>query len=109
MYTYDCVIAVVHVNLTEGYHGSVTYFRSGLWGQVCLSYWSDSDATVACRELGYKGGVAMRAASPSDQPYTLTGIHCHGNESKLIDCKHSVQICFDTDWRAAALCYNECM
>ncbi|XP_021368579.1 deleted in malignant brain tumors 1 protein-like [Mizuhopecten yessoensis] len=94
------------VNLTNGYHGDVAYFQSGVWGQVCLTYWSDNEAAVACRELGYKGGVATRAESADDQPFTLTGIRCHGNESKLFDCKHTLEICYDTTHRAAVVCYN---
>ncbi|XP_060066494.1 scavenger receptor cysteine-rich type 1 protein M160-like [Ylistrum balloti] len=94
------------VKLTNEYHGKVAYSPSGVWGQVCLTYWNDEVASVVCRELGYNGGVATRADSTNGFPFTLTKMHCHGNESRLIDCQHIVDVCYDTRHRAAAVCYR---
>lgn len=33
--------------------GRLEIFFEGSWGQVCGSQFSDADATVACRQLGY--------------------------------------------------------
>ncbi|XP_069138032.1 scavenger receptor cysteine-rich type 1 protein M130-like [Argopecten irradians] len=105
-YTEIPAIPDIPVNLTHGYHGNLSYYQAGVWGQVCLTYWDDTEASVACRELGYHGGVATRAESVNGRPFTLTGINCHGNESRLVDCKHTVDVCYNTLLRAAVVCYN---
>lgn len=63
-----------------------------LWGTICDDYWTDDDAAVACRQLGYS-----REESPSDRfrrsffgagslPIVLDDMRCDGDESSLLDC-----------------------
>jgi hypothetical protein len=40
----------------NGGYGSVQVLRYGLWGDVCPDDFTDNEATVACRMMGYSGG-----------------------------------------------------
>ena len=45
-----------YVRLTNGLNfneGRVEVYHQGVWGPVCREGWSQSDSSVACRELGF--------------------------------------------------------
>ena len=110
------------VRLIEGEadnSGKVQFCRSGRWGIVCLDFWDNNDATVACRQLGYNvegervhgsnqnhpifhaftilytdGNVQVIAVSLSANfLVSLDQIDCKGNESMLSQCPHSDTVC----------------
>ena len=37
--------------------GAVQVFCEGAWGAVCTSNFDDTDAAVACRQLGFSAGL----------------------------------------------------
>ena len=72
--------------------GRLEVYYNNEWGTVCDDGWGFSDATVACRQLGFVG-VSDSYSSPfgsgaSSQRIWLDDVACHGSESRLIDCSH---------------------
>jgi len=63
---------------------------------VCNLGWSDPDANVVCRALGYDKGVVGTHAWDSFGPwidyknYILMHVNCNGNETSIWDCTYSV-------------------
>lgn len=78
--------------------GRLEVYLEAVWGTVCDDGWDDVDADVACRQLGYPGGRALKSAdkfcdAPSPfysgsnpQPIWLTGVACVGSEARLVAC-----------------------
>ncbi|XP_046574468.1 LOW QUALITY PROTEIN: deleted in malignant brain tumors 1 protein-like [Haliotis rubra] len=106
--TIDEVDNSTEVRLSDGDNwGRVEIYHLGLWGQVCSDQWSDREASVVCRMIGYKGGKAFGDTSRDNLPPWLTDITCVGNETNVLDCDtgewgESVYTCTP----AHVLCYN---
>eukprot|EP00040_Diaphanoeca_grandis_P034351 m.212758 g.212758 ORF g.212758 m.212758 type:complete len:2119 (-) comp33134_c2_seq2:132-6488(-) len=68
------------------------------WGTVCDDLWSDKDARVVCRQLGYVGGVAVSKAAYGEGMGLVVydDVNCTGLETSLdlcprgdrVDCLH---------------------
>ena len=81
--------------------GRLEIAHDGVWGTVCDDYWTDDDAAVACRQLGFpgsepNGGRFLKAhfGSAGDSvPIWLDDMLCHGHEERLMDCpRNNVEI-----------------
>ena len=75
------------------HEGRLEIFYGGRWGTVCDDYWTDEEADVACRALGFpegsvgNGGRFLRAHfGEGAGPIHLDDLLCVGNETSLIDC-----------------------
>ena len=82
--------AIRLMNGTDRFEGRVEILVSGQWGTICDDYWSDDDASVVCRQLGYSadGAVARPRAyfGPGTGPIILDDVRCNGTEVTLTDC-----------------------
>ena len=64
------------------------------WGVLCDDYWTDVEADVACRQMGYAGSVGKGGKYRSsyfgapDEGVTiwLDNLLCEGDETSLLDC-----------------------
>lgn len=64
--------------------------KYGFFGPICNADWDDSDANVACVQLGFAGGVAAQAVSYIFNlvPIFIGHFACNGTESTLDDCTY---------------------
>ncbi|XP_060570455.1 uncharacterized protein LOC132728801 [Ruditapes philippinarum] len=73
--------------------GRVEVIYNGKRGTVCDDKWDDNDATVVCKMLGYRYGVARIEAhyGPGSDRLTvmLDDVECIGTESSLLACTHA--------------------
>ncbi len=70
--------------------GRLEIFLGGRWGTVCDNGFQYT--VVACRQLGYAGGVSgphLGPQGPRAMPILLTDARCTGSEARLIDCPHN--------------------
>jgi serine protease 12 (motopsin) len=69
--------------------GRVEVFINGQWGTICDDGWTDKDAAVICRQLGYKGPARARTMAYFGEgkgPIHVDNVKCMGNERSLADC-----------------------
>ena len=82
--------------------GRLEVFYSGQWGTVCRNNWDINDATVVCRQLGYKKAVHVPQGNdvpPGTGKIWLNAVNCNGSEQSLLNCSHS-------GWGVAHGCYH---
>nr|XP_048714637.1 neurotrypsin-like isoform X2 [Caretta caretta] len=69
--------------------GRVEVFLNGQWGSVCDDGWTDRDAAVVCRQLGYSGAAKARTMAYFGEghgPIHLDNVECSGTERTLGEC-----------------------
>ena len=73
--------------------GRLEVYYNSEWGTVCDDIWGSSDATVACRQMGFvsvsDSDSSRFGSGVSSQRIWLDNVGCSGSESRLIDCSHA--------------------
>ena len=64
---------------------------NGKWGGICDWLWDSRDAQVFCRNLGFKDGLEVTGARYGhvDGPLWFTRVSCEGNETTVLQCRHT--------------------
>jgi len=58
------------------------------WGSVCDDGFTDDDAYVACRQVGYSGGRRRQSFGGGNGPIWLTTLSCRFTDTRIQDCPH---------------------
>ena len=73
--------------------GRVEICFEELWGTVCDQFWSQTDASVTCRQLGFsfQDAVTMSASAfgTGTGPVWIADVLCSGSETLLVNCANS--------------------
>jgi hypothetical protein len=85
-----------------------------LWGSICDSPWSNEDATVACKMLGFERGLRTPGSTFGQGLLHIwsRGIRCNGDERSLLDCVNNgwgvrtSYTCSNT-YRASVICLGK--
>ena len=84
--------------------GRLEVFHNGQWGTICDDYWTDVEARVACRQLGFTGLEASFPEAGMGQgtgPIWMSNLWCHGPETRLDNCAFG-------DWEGRTWGYHNC-
>ena len=70
--------------------GRLEVRHNGQWGTVCDDLFSNVNAEVACKMLGFHTGLAKGEArfGRGSGPIWLDNVRCIGTESSLFECNH---------------------
>jgi lysyl oxidase-like protein 2/3/4 len=83
------------VRLTDGTTsncGRVEVFYGGEWGTICDDNWTERDATVICKQLGYERGVQSFNEIEFGSclgPIWLEDLSCSEFDNSVMDCSHN--------------------
>ncbi|XP_033749618.1 deleted in malignant brain tumors 1 protein-like isoform X1 [Pecten maximus] len=81
-------------------------------GSICDIGWSRYDATVACKQLGFRDGEYRRGLAGPPMPKFLTSMNCFGAEKSIFMCKNPgwkrgiESRCNNPNHNAGVFCYN---
>ncbi|PVD37784.1 hypothetical protein C0Q70_00385 [Pomacea canaliculata] len=102
----------ITLRLTDGgrNYGRLEVMYEGQWGRVISSdYFSDTNAEVACRHLGFVSGQtapdSMRRDTVTGQVW-ISDIYCKGYEQSLFECSNSWNSDDGSYVDAYVICYN---
>ncbi|KAJ8034688.1 hypothetical protein HOLleu_21633 [Holothuria leucospilota] len=82
------------VRLVDGFSnssGRIEVRFHGEWGTMCDDRWTLNNSDVVCRQLGFAAAdVTFTKSFFGKGPGFVwsTNVHCKGNESSLLECKH---------------------
>ncbi|XP_040209436.1 uncharacterized protein LOC120940562 isoform X2 [Rana temporaria] len=95
----------------NSFEGIVEVDYQGFRGTVCPKHWSNKDAKVVCRQLGFQGpAIATRIIGEDSVLSAISSVNCNGSEAVLENCNIKMSGTCDTKERAGVICqvYESC-
>ncbi|XP_062572735.1 deleted in malignant brain tumors 1 protein-like isoform X2 [Saccostrea cucullata] len=83
---------LIRLSKQKEFQGRVEVYMNNTWGTICDNGWSNIDASVVCRTLGYsEQGLAVPRTvfGNGSGPIHLDNVQCIGRETGLDDCPYS--------------------
>ena len=78
---------------TTSFNGRVEVYIQNQWGTICDDSWSQLDAQVVCRQLGFSANGATASGQAvygqGTGPIVLDNVNCNGLEAYITDCQHN--------------------
>ncbi|PIO31175.1 hypothetical protein AB205_0068460, partial [Aquarana catesbeiana] len=85
--------------------GIVEVDYQGFRGNICPKHWSNKDAKVVCRQLGFQGpAIATRIFGEDTVLSAISSVNCNGSEAVLENCNMKNSGTCDTKERAGVIC-----
>ncbi|KAM7385010.1 hypothetical protein PAMP_001111 [Pampus punctatissimus] len=84
--------AVRLVGADRPWEGRVEIYHQGEWGTVCDDNWTELNAQVVCRQLGFRGQAKVAPDGVYEEGQgliLLDEVQCLGSEASLLACTHS--------------------
>ncbi|KAL8570230.1 hypothetical protein ACOMHN_029930 [Nucella lapillus] len=124
----DCAVVKSIGNVRNGVYASVSCFATvkskdlgslvvlynGVEGNICPDGWTDQDAQVVCKELGYPHGQKYLHTSwyaGLQSIFWSSNFQCTGKESRLSECQHDgwghTRTCRYAEAFAGVICYMD--
>ncbi|KAK3746952.1 hypothetical protein RRG08_030362 [Elysia crispata] len=76
---------------TSDNHGIVEIRQEGVWGRICMDGFTDTEASVACQEIGnFTGGTTYLHLFRNRLPMLWGKTTCTGDEVSLNQCQHEL-------------------
>lgn len=98
-------MSIAKVRLVNGGadYGRVEVYHSGSWGTVCDDSWTDANAGIVCKQLGFTGvseAVCCATYGAGTGTIWMDNVYCAGNENTIQECSHNgwgVSNCLHTE------------
>ncbi|XP_063306642.1 uncharacterized protein LOC134607967 isoform X2 [Pelobates fuscus] len=99
-HAYDGIRLKGGQNLLEG---EVEFQYKGIRGSICAKRWTNKEAQVVCRQLGYSG-PAVATRTVGQENVAISFVICNGDEEDLQNCSLKNTGFCGTKERAGVLC-----
>nr|XP_034326687.1 deleted in malignant brain tumors 1 protein isoform X1 [Crassostrea gigas]XP_034326688.1 deleted in malignant brain tumors 1 protein isoform X1 [Crassostrea gigas] len=90
--------------------GRLEILYQEVWGHICDRTWTDQAADVACKQLGYKGGIAYGTYNTPSKVAWISSLNCTGKESRIENCPTGSRKLWEPNFgctAASVLCYDK--
>ncbi|KAM9308265.1 uncharacterized protein PAF06_012447 [Gastrophryne carolinensis] len=111
---YSTIQSTSGIHLVKGksvLEGAIEIDYQGLRGSICPKLWSNKEAKVICRQLGFYGpAIATRFTGEEKLPWAISFVNCSGSEAILENCNVRNSGGCGTTERAGVICevYESC-